>query len=194
MPPGVVPVRAAACSAEAVCARCRYSVVVGTRGTVRPVDDERPLNNTEPVHEHVAVLQQEMLQALAIEPTGIYVDGTYGRGGHSQLILKQLQASGRLIALDQDPEAIADGEWRFHGEPRFSLFKRNFAELESVAAEQGVVGKVNGIVLDLGVSSPQLDNPSRGFSFTHEGELDMRMDTEHGQSAASWWRNQRVSA
>jgi len=132
------------------------------------------------------VLQHEALQALAILPSGIYVDGTYGRGGHSELILQSLDAHGRLIALDQDPEAIADGQRRFGREPRFSLHKRNFEELEAVALEADVMGKLNGVLLDLGVSSPQLDQPERGFSFNHEGALDMRMDTQQGPTAAEW--------
>jgi len=139
-----------------------------------------------PERGHVAVLQHEALQALDILPSGIYLDGTYGRGGHSGLILQALDDDGRLIALDQDPEAIADGLKRFRREPRFSLYKRNFSELEAVAVEAEVAGRINGILLDLGVSSPQLDTPERGFSLVHDGEIDMRMDPEHGNSAAAW--------
>lgn len=135
---------------------------------------------------HVAVLQQETLRALDIKPSGIYLDGTYGRGGHSELILQSLGEEGRLIALDQDPEAIADGEQRFRGERRFSLYRSNFEALEAVANEAGVAGHIDGILLDLGVSSPQLDTASRGFSFNQDGVLDMRMDPQHGQSASEW--------
>ncbi|MBX2886086.1 MAG: 16S rRNA (cytosine(1402)-N(4))-methyltransferase RsmH [Granulosicoccus sp.] len=135
---------------------------------------------------HVAVLQQEALLALEINPTGIYLDGTYGRGGHSELILQSLGDEGRLVALDQDPEAIADGKRRFGDEPRFSLYKRNFEALEEVAVEAGVAGRLNGILLDLGVSSPQLDTAARGFSFNQDGYLDMRMDPEQGLSASEW--------
>lgn len=136
--------------------------------------------------QHIAVLQIEAIQALNIEPSGIYLDGTYGRGGHSGLILEKLSADGRLIAIDQDPEAIADGKQRFAADSRLSLFKRNFEQLEAVSIEAGIVGEVGGILLDLGVSSPQLDTPSRGFSFSRDGDLDMRMDTEQGESAATW--------
>lgn len=135
---------------------------------------------------HVAVLQQEALEALAILPSGIYLDGTYGRGGHSELILQSLDADGRLVALDQDPDAIADGHRRFRDEPRFTLHKCNFEELEVIAGQEGIAGAVNGILLDLGVSSPQLDQAERGFSFSRDGALDMRMDTQHGPTAAQW--------
>lgn len=135
---------------------------------------------------HIAVLQQEALRALDIKPSGIYLDGTYGRGGHSELILRSLNDQGRLIAIDQDPEAIADGERRFREDRRFSLYKRNFEALEAVANEAEVAGRIDGILLDLGMSSPQLDTATRGFSFNQDGYLDMRMDPEQGQSASEW--------
>jgi len=136
--------------------------------------------------QHIAVLQSEAIAALNIKPSGIYIDATYGRGGHSGLILNQLDSRGRLIAIDQDAEAIADGEQRFATESRLSLYKRNFEALGAVASQAGVLGMVDGVLLDLGVSSPQLDTPERGFSFSRDGALDMRMDTEHGESAAIW--------
>lgn len=138
---------------------------------------------------HVAVLQSEALQALAISRSGIYLDGTYGRGGHSGLILDQLGSEGRLIALDQDPAAISDGRARFGTDVRFTLLKRNFEQIESIAHECGVAGNVSGILLDLGVSSPQLDEADRGFSFNRDGKLDMRMDPDSGESAADWLAN-----
>ena len=141
---------------------------------------------TENRGQHVAVLQAEALQALEIKPSGIYLDGTYGRGGHSGLILDSLGQDGRLIAIDQDSEAVADGLHRFAGDKRFSLYKRNFEELAAVAEQCGVLGQVDGVLLDIGVSSPQVDTAERGFSFSRDGELDMRMDTENGESAASW--------
>lgn len=135
---------------------------------------------------HIAVLQREALHALAVKPAGIYLDGTYGRGGHAGLILECLNSDGRLVAMDQDPDAIADGARRFPREHRFSLYKRNFEQLEVLAIETGIAGKIDGVLLDLGVSSPQLDTPERGFSFAQNGFLDMRMDPQHGESAADW--------
>ncbi|MCP3851620.1 MAG: 16S rRNA (cytosine(1402)-N(4))-methyltransferase RsmH [Gammaproteobacteria bacterium] len=135
---------------------------------------------------HKAVLLIEAVDALAIEPTGLYVDGTFGRGGHSQQILNQLGDSGQLIAFDKDPQAIATAEVLFGHDKRFSIHHGSFAELEQHLTSQGLCGKVNGILLDLGVSSPQLDDPQRGFSFQQSGPLDMRMNDQQGQSAAQW--------
>jgi len=134
---------------------------------------------------HNAVLLQESIDALAINPDGIYLDGTFGRGGHSQQILNALSAKGRLIALDRDPQAIASAE-RFADDPRFSIHHMTFSQLSDVAEELQLVGKIDGILLDLGVSSPQLDDAERGFSFMRTGPLDMRMDTSKGLSAAQW--------
>jgi len=136
--------------------------------------------------QHIAVLQAEAIAALNIKPSGIYIDATYGRGGHSGLILNQLDSNGRLIAIDQDAEAIADGKHRFANESRLSLYKRNFEALDAVVKQAGVLGLVDGVLLDLGVSSPQLDTPERGFSFIKDGVLDMRMDNQQGESAANW--------
>lgn len=131
-----------------------------------------------PHFPHQPVLAQEAIEALAVRPDGIYVDGTFGRGGHSRLILERLGPSGRLIALDRDPQA-ADAA-RAIGDPRFTFCKARFSELSMVPAG------VQGMLFDLGVSSPQLEDPARGFSFRHDGPLDMRMDPEAGMSAAEW--------
>ncbi|HEX7220252.1 MAG TPA: 16S rRNA (cytosine(1402)-N(4))-methyltransferase RsmH [Burkholderiales bacterium] len=130
---------------------------------------------------HQPVLAREAIEGLAIRPDGIYVDGTFGRGGHARLILERLGASGRLIALDRDPQAAQAA--RAIGDPRFTFFKARFSELSMVPAQ------VQGMLFDLGVSSPQLDDPARGFSFRHDGPLDMRMDPEAGMSAAEWLAN-----
>ncbi|HEY0665826.1 MAG TPA: 16S rRNA (cytosine(1402)-N(4))-methyltransferase RsmH [Gallionella sp.] len=132
---------------------------------------------------HTTVLLDEAVAALAIKPEGTYVDGTFGRGGHSRKILERLGASGRLIALDKDPAAVAVGEaWR---DRRFTMVHRGFAQLAEVLRELGV-DKVDGVLLDLGVSSPQLDEAARGFSFRFDAPLDMRMDTSGGMTAAQW--------
>jgi 16S rRNA (cytosine1402-N4)-methyltransferase len=134
---------------------------------------------------HYSVLLQESIDGLAINPDGIYVDGTFGRGGHSQHILNALSPKGRLIALDRDPQAIAAAQ-RFADDKRFSIHHVAFSQMPEVAEQLQLVGKIDGILLDLGVSSPQLDDAGRGFSFMREGPLDMRMDTSKGMSAAQW--------
>ena len=132
---------------------------------------------------HTTVLLNEAVEALAIKPDGIYVDGTFGRGGHSALILERLGSNGRLIALDKDPAAVAVGKtWR---DARFHMEHRGFAQMAEVLREQGVE-RVDGILLDLGVSSPQLDEAARGFSFRFDAPLDMRMDVSGGMTAAQW--------
>src|SRR5712692_4842538 len=129
---------------------------------------------------HEPVLLNEAIEALAIRPEGTYVDGTFGRGGHSRAILERLGPQGRLIALDRDPEAEhAAGEIR---DPRFSFFRTAFSTLAQALGER----EVQGMLFDLGVSSPQLDDPRRGFSFRADGPLDMRMDPTQGESAAQW--------
>ena len=133
---------------------------------------------------HESVLLQESINGLAIMANGIYVDGTFGRGGHSRAILQQLNQSGRLIAIDKDQEAIQYGLQHFADDPRLTLVQGSFANLGDIAKEAGIYGKINGILLDLGVSSPQLDNPERGFSFSQQGPLDMRMDLEQDLDAA----------
>lgn len=117
---------------------------------------------------------------------GIFVDGTYGRGGHSAAILADIGDSGHLLALDRDPEATANALTRFAGEQRFEIEQRGFAMMGDAIDKRGWNGRVNGILLDLGVSSPQLDDADRGFSFLRDGPLDMRMDPQRGESAADW--------
>lgn len=117
---------------------------------------------------------------------GIYVDGTYGRGGHSRAMLARLGEDGRLVVIDRDPRAIADAQARFAGDERVTIRRANFADIGAVADELGLSGRVDGLLLDIGVSSPQLDDPERGFSFQHDGPLDMRMDPDTGESAADW--------
>ncbi len=136
--------------------------------------------------DHVPVLFDEALKALNISASGVYMDGTFGRGGHSGAILQSLGSDGRLLAIDKDPQAIAHAEDVFGKDERFSIRHGSFAMLEQLAQQNGVAGRVDGILLDLGVSSPQLDDPERGFSFMRDGPLDMRMDTSSGVSAAEW--------
>jgi 16S rRNA (cytosine1402-N4)-methyltransferase len=135
---------------------------------------------------HQPVLLEEAIAALAIKPDGIYLDATFGRGGHSAAILAQLNAKGRLLAIDRDPEAVIYAQEKFANEKRFTLFQGAFSQLEQFAKAQNVVGKINGILMDLGVSSPQLDDAQRGFSFLQDGPLDMRMDTASGEPVATW--------
>lgn len=136
---------------------------------------------------HQTVLYEEALQHLNIKPDGVYLDCTFGRGGHSNGILQALNNNGRLLALDRDPDAINSSEAkRMLEDSRFSLHHASFAELASVVGQHGWLGKVDGILMDLGVSSPQLDIAERGFSFLRDGPLDMRMDTKHGMSAAEY--------
>ena len=138
------------------------------------------------MYTHRPVMLDEALAGLALRPGGLYVDGTYGRGGHSGAILEALGGSGMLHAFDRDPEAQAQAFRAHAGQPNFRFHARNFADLAAVAADEGIVGKIDGILLDLGVSSPQFDDATRGFSFANDGPLDMRMDTRSGESAADW--------
>ena len=131
--------------------------------------------------EHVSVLLEESVGALAIKPDGTYLDGTFGRGGHSRAILRSLSNSGRLIAFDKDPQAESSAE-QFSEDPRFEFVRASFAEISSRVE----TSELDGILLDLGVSSPQLDNAERGFGFSDDGPLDMRMDTRAGMTAAEW--------
>lgn len=133
---------------------------------------------------HQSVLLQESIDGLAIKADGIYVDGTFGRGGHSRAILQQLSAQGRLLAIDKDPVAVAYGQSCFSQDLRFEIVQGSFADLPRIARQAGIYGKIDGILLDLGVSSPQLDDAERGFSFMKEGPLDMRMDLTQTQDAA----------
>ncbi|UQB42630.1 16S rRNA (cytosine(1402)-N(4))-methyltransferase RsmH [Thiomicrospira microaerophila] len=134
---------------------------------------------------HYSVLLNESLDGLNIKPDGIYIDATFGRGGHSRAILERMAGQGQLIAIDQDPEAIEYAKKHFT-ESNFKIVHASFAELEQIADELGVLGRVDGLLLDLGVSSPQLDEAERGFSFMRDGPLDMRMNPSQGLSAKDW--------
>ena len=134
---------------------------------------------------HISVLLQEALDGLALKPDGCYLDGTFGRGGHSRAILAKLGANGRLFAIDRDPSAIAAAT-TLQADPRFHITHSPFAALATIAQQQNIAGALDGILLDLGVSSPQLDDADRGFSFMRDGPLDMRMDPSSGLSAADW--------
>ena len=135
---------------------------------------------------HITVLLDEAVEGLAVRPDGCYLDGTFGRGGHSRLILEKLGPDGHLLGFDKDPLAIATGEALAAEDGRFVVVQRSFAELGEEIVVRGLAGRVNGILLDLGVSSPQLDDAARGFSFLNDGPLDMRMDPTRGLSAAQW--------
>ena len=135
---------------------------------------------------HRPVLLNEVLEALNIQPDGIYLDGTFGRGGHARAVLARLGAQGQLLATDKDPAAIETGRKLMAEDARFGIVQGSYTMLGHEAQQRGWTGKVNGILLDLGVSSPQLDDASRGFSFRSDGPLDMRMDTTSGESAAEW--------
>lgn len=140
---------------------------------------------------HQPVLLWEVVEALKIDPDGIYIDCTFGRGGHSCEILKSLSSRGRILVFDQDPQAIAYARDLFADDRRVVIESENFSRIVPVAEKYGFEGKVKGILFDLGVSSPQLDDPERGFSFMQDGPLDMRMNTNEGITAARWL--QRVS-
>ena len=136
--------------------------------------------------EHVPVLLESVLEGLKIQADGCYVDGTFGRGGHSSAILKRLNTEGRLLAIDRDPQAISQVDAALQRDQRFELVQREFRELIDHAFERKLLGKVDGLLLDLGVSSPQLAEAARGFSFQSDGPLDMRMDPTSGIAAAAW--------
>lgn len=136
--------------------------------------------------QHTTVLLEEAVDALVVAPNGRYVDGTFGRGGHTQLLLSRLDATGAVLGFDKDPRAIETGQQLAAEDSRFAIAHRSFAELESELASRQWLGELSGILLDLGVSSPQLDEAERGFSFNQDGPLDMRMDPTRGISAADW--------
>lgn len=140
------------------------------------------------VEMHRPVLLQAALDGLAVKPDGFYVDGTFGRGGHSAALLDRLGSGGRLLATDRDPQAVAVGRsGRFAADARFEMVHARFSELPALLAARGEAdGQVDGVLLDLGVSSPQLDDAARGFSFRQDGPLDMRMDPTRGPSAREW--------
>ena len=136
--------------------------------------------------EHTPVLVEEAITALQVRPDGRYVDCTFGRGGHSRAVLEQLGPVGQLLALDRDPEAVATGDKLANKDGRFGIVKSPFSGLETVAGEWLEGELAHGVLFDLGVSSPQLDEARRGFSFQEDGPLDMRMDPDSGESAAEW--------
>jgi 16S rRNA (cytosine1402-N4)-methyltransferase len=138
------------------------------------------------VAEHTPVLPDEVLAGLAVRAAGRYCDATFGRGGHTAAILGALGPDGRVFAIDRDPDAIRAGQLRFAGEPRLTLIRGSFGQLEERVRAAGLEGEFDGVLMDLGVSSPQLDEAERGFSFMQDGPLDMRMDNESGPSAAQW--------
>ena len=137
-------------------------------------------------YEHHPVMLQPVLDGLNLKSGGVYIDGTFGRGGHSTAMLKQLDAEGQLLVMDKDPDAYAVASDLDAADPRVTARNASFVDLEEVIRELGWENSVDGILLDLGVSSPQLDDAGRGFSFLRDGPLDMRMDTNTGQTAAEW--------
>ncbi|OGI52711.1 MAG: 16S rRNA (cytosine(1402)-N(4))-methyltransferase [Candidatus Muproteobacteria bacterium RIFCSPHIGHO2_12_FULL_60_33] len=137
-------------------------------------------------YHHVPVLLEEALQALQVKEDGVYVDATYGRGGHAQEILKKIGERGRLLAFDRDPHACEDARRRFGNDARVQIHQGPYSMLGQAIESQGLAGGINGILFDLGVSSPQIEDTLRGFSFRAEGPLDMRMDPRAGESAAEW--------
>lgn len=144
---------------------------------------------TNATFQHTSVLMSEVIENLSLKKDGIYVDATFGRGGHAKAILDRLGPAGRLIAMDKDPEAIAHARNIFSHDKRFSIQHGSFATLNGLLVSLELVGKIDGILFDLGVSSPQIDNPDRGFSFQSDGKLDMRMDSSHGMDATAWVAN-----
>ncbi len=141
---------------------------------------------TKGASHHVPVLLGPAIAGLNIKVDGWYVDGTFGRGGHSGAILKNLGPDGHLLAIDRDPQAISSAPESLRNDPRLELLHGEFSEIRRYAIERNMLGKVDGLLLDLGVSSPQLDTATRGFSFQSDGPLDMRMDPSKGASAADW--------
>ncbi len=135
---------------------------------------------------HFSVMLEEAVAGLNIKQDGFYVDATFGRGGHASEIVKRLSPKGQLLLMDRDPSAIDAAHERFSGDPRVTIVHAPFSELANTLNRMGRAGAVDGLLLDLGVSSPQLDRPERGFSFMHQGPLDMRMDPSRGVSAAEW--------
>jgi len=135
--------------------------------------------------QHTTVLLVEAVDAVVHHPDGLFVDGTFGRGGHSRALLARLSPAGRLVAFDKDPEAVAVGQALAAVDPRFTILHESFADMGAALAARGIT-QVAGVLLDLGVSSPQIDNPARGFSFRFDAPLDMRMDTTRGDTAAQF--------
>ena len=135
---------------------------------------------------HTSVMVKEVVEALNIRPDGTYVDATFGRGGHTRAILECLGPAGRVLAIDRDPDACRYGHEVFANEPRMLLVQARFSDLAEIIEREGLRQRITGMVFDLGVSSPQLDNASRGFSFQKQGPLDMRMDFSTGETVADW--------
>lgn len=135
--------------------------------------------------QHVSVLLEESINALVTDTAGTYIDATFGRGGHTRALLEKLGNDAQVIALDQDPQAIEAAK-TLQDDPRFDIIHTPFSNLQQVLEQRQLTGKVTGILFDLGVSSPQLDDAERGFSFMRDGPLDMRMDTSRGETAAEW--------
>ncbi len=144
------------------------------------------MSNSAGLPSHTPVLLEESMQALALSAGGIHVDATFGRGGHARAMLSRLDADARVIGCDRDPQAVAAGRALAETDPRFSIHQAPFSRLPELLTGLGLAGKVRGLLVDLGVSSPQLDTPERGFSFSTDGPLDMRMDPNAGPSAADW--------
>ena len=138
------------------------------------------------VSEHVAVMLDEVVEAVAPRPGGRYVDCTFGRGGHTRAVLERIGSAGRVLAMDRDPQAVAAARELARSDSRLSVHHARFGELGEIVSAAGLAGSVDAVLMDLGVSSPQLDQPERGFSFLNDGPLDMRMDTGAGMSAAEW--------
>ncbi|PIP81056.1 MAG: 16S rRNA (cytosine(1402)-N(4))-methyltransferase [Gammaproteobacteria bacterium CG22_combo_CG10-13_8_21_14_all_40_8] len=143
------------------------------------------------VELHQTVLLETAVKGLDIKADGIYIDATFGRGGHSQLILSKLNEDGRLIAIDRDPEAVAFARQEYAQEKRFEIVHSSFSDIKAIVESKNLLNGIDGILLDLGVSSPQLDDAGRGFSFMKDGELDMRMDTSTGLSAKEWLASEK---
>ena len=137
-------------------------------------------------YKHIPVLLKETIAGLNVRKDGFYIDGTFGRGGHSRAVLEQLSNKGNLLAIDRDEQALSCVLPEFNNDLRFELIKGEMSELKNIVGNKSLSGKIDGIMLDLGVSSPQLDQASRGFSFQKDGPLDMRMDSNSGISAAEW--------
>ena len=144
------------------------------------------MNDSVAVFQHATVLLREAVEALAVRSDGFYIDATFGRGGHSSLILSQLDKNGCLLLIDKDPQAIAYAKEKYTKDTRVVIWQGSFKDFPDALEQIGIDRKPDGLLLDLGVSSPQLDDASRGFSFQRDGELDMRMNPEVGESAAEW--------
>ncbi len=144
------------------------------------------MNSSHEKAAHDSVLLDEAVEALVINPDGTYIDCTFGRGGHSRAVLSVLSENGRLLAFDKDPQAILEGQSLEQEDSRFEIIHESFSLLEQKVSEKSLVGEIDGVLMDLGVSSPQLDQAERGFSFMQDGPLDMRMDTTRGQTAEQW--------